>query len=86
MTPTVIEDYEVPEGAVRHVIGPPDGDPTGVIRPVEAMIFAHEELEVPIFFVKIALDPGDIEKLKEKGHFWLSLIGHQMQPFDVFVK
>jgi hypothetical protein len=85
VTPTVIEDAEVIDGAQRVVIGPPDGDVTGDIRPVEALVMKHDSMDVPIFCVKIALDDGDIEKLKEKGHFWLSLMGYQMQPFDVFI-
>jgi hypothetical protein len=83
MTPTVIEDYEIPIDGVRIVVGPPDGDPTGTIRPVEAIVV--EDCGTPVFVIKIALDKGDLERLEEKPYFWLSMVGHQLQPFDVFV-
>jgi hypothetical protein len=83
MTPTVIEDSEVPEGAIRIVVGPPDGDITGNIRPVEAIVLSQDDSCA--FVMKIALDDGDIERLAECKFFWIAQMGHQLQPFDVFL-
>lgn len=77
MTPVPIE--EIWEGHHRLVISAPDGDLTGDIRPVEAL----RDDDETTFSMKIALEPGDLEALTEHGHFWLTIMGRQLQPFSL---
>lgn len=81
MTPVPIEDEEVWEEHHRLIIAGPDGDLTGDIRPVEALRDANETT----FSMKIALEPGDLEALAEHGHFWLTILGRQLQPFSLAI-
>jgi hypothetical protein len=81
--PTPIPDAEVFEGGKRMVIAGPDGDLTGDIRPVEAILSAFEG--VPAFSLRIALEPGDLERLQSHGVFWLTVAGRQLQPFSLHV-
>lgn len=84
MRVTPIPDSAVWEGAERAVIGPPDGDLTGPIRAVEAVIHRSESTGLPILSVRCAPEPGDIEKLAAGGHVWISFYG-RMVPFNVDV-
>lgn len=87
MRPGLIDESDVWPGGVRRVIGPPDDDPTGPIRPVEVVVDSVEGPawypEVPRFNVRVQLEEGDLERLRQQGCFWLSLLGTQLQPFQV---
>jgi hypothetical protein len=85
MRTTPIPDSAVWPGAKRAVIGPPDGDPTGDIRPVEAVIDIGPTTGIPRLSVRCALEPGDIEALATGGHVWITFYG-RMVPFAVEVK
>lgn len=82
MIPTPIPDEEIWPGAERVVIGPPAGeDPTGRIRPAEALI---DETDFGrTFHFRLVLEPGELERLQKGEPMWLSLIGNAVQPFDV---
>jgi hypothetical protein len=81
MRVTTIPDNAIWDGAQRLVIGPPDGDPTGDIRPVEAIVDIPPT-GIPRLSVRCALEPGDLEKLTAGGHVWIAFYGH-MVPFCI---
>lgn len=83
MRPSPIPDAEVFDGGERIVIGGPDGDLTGDIRPVEAVVTMEDGIAA--FSMRVALEPGDLEKLQRHGVFWLTCLGRQLQPFSLFV-
>ena len=82
---TPIPDDVVWKGACRVVIGPPDGDLTGPIRAVEAVLSQSETVGMPVMSVRCALEPGDLEVLAAGGHVWVSFYGGGMPPFSVDV-
>lgn len=81
MRPSVIPDDEVRPGSVRRVISAPDGDLTGAggIEAVEALI--DEGQLGREFWLRIVLEPGDLEQLGRDGRFWLVVAGCHLQPF-----
>lgn len=83
MRPTPIPDAEVWEGGERLVIAGPDGDLTGDIRPVDAMVTVDDGR--PCISMRITLDDGDLSKLASHGVFWLTIRGRQLQPFSLYV-
>lgn len=83
MTPIPIPDACVPEGCVRIVVGPPDGDPTGDIRSVEAV--AGQDDDGPRIAVLVELDEGDLERLADEGAIWLTFLSGKIPPFMVEV-
>lgn len=85
MRVTPIPDDAVWEGARRVVIGPPDGDLTGPIRAVEAVLSASESTGMPVLSVRCALEPGDLEALAAGGHVWVSFHSGSIVPFSVDV-
>ncbi|WP_116043977.1 hypothetical protein [Amycolatopsis palatopharyngis] len=83
MRVTPIPDSAVWPGARRQVIAPPDGcDPTGDIRPVEAVVDESSSIGCRVLSVRCALDPGDLETLAAHGNVWISFYG-AMVPFNV---
>jgi hypothetical protein len=85
MRVTPIPDDAVWSGAQRVVIGPPDGDPTGEIRAVEAVADVSPSTGVPVLSMRCALEPGDLEVLAAGGHVWVSFYGGAIVPFSVSV-
>lgn len=85
MRVTTIPDEAVWAGAERIVVGPPDGDPTGAIRPVEAVVHTSPSTGMPVLSVRCALEDGDLEKLAAGEHVWVSFYGG-MPPFSVDVQ
>jgi hypothetical protein len=83
MRPTPIPDAEVFEGGTRITVAGPDGDLTGDIRPVEAVVTVDDGR--PCFSMRITLEDGDLERLSAHGVFWLTILGRQLQPFSLFV-
>jgi hypothetical protein len=81
MRPSVIPDSDIRPGSVRMVIGPPDGDLTGEggIEPVEALIDQGELGRE--FWLRVVLEPGDLEALFVDGRFWLVVTGCHLHPF-----
>lgn len=77
MIPVPIPDEFLWEGAVRKVISSPDGDLTGDIRPVEALIDRRG------FFIRLALEDGDFEKLKKNPHVWLGIHADRLPVFSI---
>lgn len=81
-------DLSIPGTLKRVVIGPPDGDPTGDIRPVESLV-GHDPERGLIYTMLVALQPGEIERLIEmRDHglepaVWLSLNTDQISPFSL---
>lgn len=81
MRPSTIPDDEVRDGSLRKVIAAPDGDLTGEggIGPVEVLLE-----EGPLgreYWLRIVLEPGDLEALTADGRFWLVVHGCHLQPF-----
>lgn len=65
MRPVPIDETEVPLGARRLIVAPPDGDLTNdEIRPVEAVVFSHPSGQ-RLFAMKVRLDPGDLEHQRQ---------------------
>lgn len=81
MRPSAIPDDEVRPGSLRRVISAPDGDLTGEggIEPVEALIDEGELGRE--FWLRIVLEPGDLDAITSDGRFWLVMHGHHLQPF-----
>jgi hypothetical protein len=81
MRPSVIPHDEIRPGSVRKVISAPDGDLTGAggIEAVEALI--DEGTLGREFWLRIVLEPGDLEALERDGRFWLVVHGCHLQPF-----
>lgn len=79
-------DVTGPNPVRRVVIGPPDGDPTGPIRPVEALAGVDPDVG-PIITILVGLDPGDLERLAamDQPAVWLSMLTPQIPPFSVEV-
>lgn len=84
MRVTPIPDSAVWEGARRIVIGPPDGDPTGEIRAVEAVVDRSPTTGSWVYSVRCALEEGDLDTLAAGGHVWISFYD-RMVPFSVDV-
>lgn len=89
MRPVPIPPERIWDGAERIVVGPPSGDPTDdTIRSVEVLSETVDLGGQPfnVFRVLIQLDPGDLEALQRDPHFWVSIYGAQLQPFDVDIE
>lgn len=84
MRPVPIPDDRIWEGSRRVVVAGPDGDLTGEIRPVEALVDVVDD--TPRFSILIKLDPEDLEKLKDNPHIWLMWWGHYLHPFSIDVE
>lgn len=84
MRPAPIEDDQIIPGTVRKVIGPPDGDLTGNIRPVEACMTRLESGALT-YSVRCILEDDDLEKLARGGAVWITFIG-LIPPFDIQVE
>jgi hypothetical protein len=82
MRPTPIPDDEIWDGAQRRVIAGPEGDLTGDIRPVEALVEISPSLGVPVLSVRCQLEAGDLEQLQAGAPVWISFYG-RMVPFEV---
>lgn len=87
MKPTAIPSAEVWAGAERVVISPPNGDLTDdAIRAVDALVDVVEVRghgHARRFAMRIALEPGDLERLAAGEPFWLSIMAMQLPPFDI---
>lgn len=85
MRPTPIPDNEVWTGAIRRVIGPPDGDLANPnIAPVEALLDRAPDTGALNISVRFVMEDGDVEKLAAGGTIWLTFWGHVV-PFAVNV-
>lgn len=87
MRPVPIPESLVWEGGERRVMSAPDGDLLNPdIAPVEVIVDwpVMGGDRVPCFNVRCALDSGDLAKLAEGGHVWISFYG-QFPPFSVDV-
>lgn len=85
MRPVPIPDDKIWPGAKRVVFSPPDGDLTGDIRPVEALVDRSPRTGVTAASVRCALDEGDLERLAAGECVWVSFYGGGMPPFSVDV-
>ena len=85
MRPAPIPSEAVWPGAQRAVIGPPDGDPTNTkVAAIEVVVDQPDSLGVVRYSARCVLEPGDLEKLADGGHVWVSFYG-SMVPFCVDV-
>lgn len=66
----------------RIVVTGPNGDLTGPIPPVEAMV--EEMCRGRALSVRCVLEDGDLDQLTAGAPIWLTFLGH-MVPFDVRV-
>jgi hypothetical protein len=69
-------------GAQHVIFEAPDGDPAlSEILPVDGVV-DKTTIDVPRVHFMIKLEPGDLDKLRELGWFWVVFYGHVV-PFDV---
>jgi hypothetical protein len=86
MRPTPIPDAEVWPGAFRAVLSGPSGDLTGDgstvmdAQAVEVLFDRGQDTGAARACVRLALEPGDLEKLAAGGVVWLGVYG----PLPVF--
>jgi hypothetical protein len=83
--PIPIPDDCVPPGCRRLVIGPADGDPTGDIRPVEAVVGIDEPTGEPRITVLVELEDGELDRLRRTPAIWLTFRANQLSPFALHV-
>lgn len=83
MRPIPIEDHLVPPGCKRVVIGPPDGDPTGDVRPVEAAVGIVDG--GPRICMLVELEDGDLERLAHTPAIWLTMLTGQIPPWMMHI-
>jgi hypothetical protein len=83
-------DYELAPFQRRVVIGPPDGDPTGDIRSVEAIVelLDDDHGRYQRFRVLVEVEPEDwkrwgLEPPARPARLWMMQLGSQMAPFAV---
>lgn len=83
MRPAPIPDDEIWDGSRRIVVSAPDGDLTNsLIAPIEMLVDVVPSTGGPCFSARCVLDPGDLEKLQEGKHVWVSFYGG-VPPFSV---
>jgi hypothetical protein len=82
VTPIPDELLAAYPGAERRVIGPPDGDVTGHIRPVECL-FDVTEGGITRANVRCVLEEGELTKLAAGGAVWVSFYAGLMVPFSI---
>jgi hypothetical protein len=85
MIPVPIPDHCVPPGCERIVIGPADGDPTGDVRAVEAVVGIDEATREMRIAVLVELEPGELERLHRTPGIWLTFRTNQISPFSLHV-
>lgn len=85
--PDETRNEAIRRGYVPKVIAGPDGDLTGDIRPVEALVqmvpVDDKGGVLPELTVLIEVDDKDMEILKEHKRFWLVFSGH-IVPFYLY--
>ncbi len=80
-------DCNDPPGALkRMVIAGPDGDLTGDIRPVEALVGIDPE-QGPMITILITFEAGELERLGQMTDpaIWLTVNTRQLSPFSLEV-
>lgn len=86
--PQATVDKGEPLGWVRKVIAGPDGDLTGEVRPIEALIGFVQTGDGdirPEFNILIKIEEDDKPLLEKHGHrFWITFTGHVV-PFSLSV-
>lgn len=83
MIPIPVPDHCVPPGCKRLVFGPPDGDPTGDVRPVEAVVGIVDG--APRIAVLVQVEDGELERLQQTGAVWLTVMADHLVPFSLHV-
>ncbi|MEV6897466.1 hypothetical protein [Amycolatopsis sp. NPDC051372] len=85
MRPAPIPHDAVWPGARRVVLSAPNGDLTDPdIAPVEMVADCPPSLGAVRYSARCMLEPGDLEKLVDGGHVWVSFYG-RVPPFCVDV-
>jgi hypothetical protein len=82
--PIPIPNAAVPDNCRRVVIGPPDGDPTGDVRPVEAVVGVDEQHRLA-FAMLVRLEDGELDRLREMPAVWLTMWTHQIPAFALHI-
>lgn len=80
MRPAPIPDDQIWEGARRIVLGPPDGDITGIVAPVEALVDCAPTLAAHRISVRCVPEEGDLDALLAGASLWISFLGAGMPP------
>jgi hypothetical protein len=77
----------------RLVIGPPDGDPTGHIRPVEAIVEVINNGDSRYVYIRVLIEIEEadwklwgIKAPPSRARFWLSQATQQMVPFALITE
>jgi hypothetical protein len=85
MRPAPIPDDAIWPGAKRIVLSAPNGDLTDPdIAPVELLADVPPSIGGVRYSARCMLEPGDLEKLADGGHVWVSFYGG-VPPFCVDV-
>lgn len=79
-------DTPIPTGWRRTTFGPPKGM-------TQSQVYAHEALVgtiqggaldgAPAIQILIRLDDGDLDRLAESGHLWLTLLGTALPAWSL---
>ena len=86
MRPVPIPDELVWPGR-RIVVAPPGGDMTHeTIRAVEAVVDLGVDNTGPRFCIRVGLDEGDLAKLADNPHFWVTFHGEHLHPFGLVIE
>ncbi len=85
MRPAPIPDDAIWPGARRIVLSAPNGDLTDEkIAAVEMLADVPDSIGGVRYSARCMLEPGDLEKLADGGHVWVSFYGG-VPPFCVDV-
>ncbi len=78
-------------GGNRVIVGGPDGDPTGAVRPVEALVYGivgfdekNPDATVRALTVFHVAEKDDVEKFQAGGWIVITFLG-DMVPYEVGV-
>lgn len=81
MRPGPIPDRDLAHGGQRRTFGAPAGH-EDTIRPVE--VLCRDGDPAPTYSMRIELEDGDLERLADQGHLWLTMWGAVVPfTFDV---
>lgn len=79
-----IDLSEIWPGSIRRTIGSPPGVPMDQIPPIDAVLDQAADDEPlpghPRIHLKFKLEPGELEKLGEDPHVWISLYTSSLPP------
>lgn len=71
-------------GQVSQEIGPPPDDSTGKIESIQAVLDYWEDGSIRTS-VRLEVEPGELEELRNGAALWVSFLGAPIRPFQVQV-